>query len=90
MHKYTEKNIFFDIFWQKGKNKIYHYFKKKSNLKMLSLYIHYFNINTRIRNGKTTKFFGPAHSSLSRSGPARNTIFNFRPVWPIWGPAKIC
>ena len=39
MHKYTEKKYFFDIFWQKGKNKIYHYFKKKSNLKMLSLVI---------------------------------------------------
>ena len=30
------KNIFFDIFWQKGKIKIYHYFKKKGNLKNLS------------------------------------------------------
>ena len=47
MHKYTEKNIFFDIFWQKGKNKIYHYFKKKSNLKMLSLVI-----NTIIEESK--------------------------------------
>ena len=38
------------------------------------------------RDGKMTIFFGPARSSFSRPGPARNKIFNFRPVW---GPAKI-
>ena len=30
---------------------------------------------------KRLYIFGPARSSFSRSGPARNTIFNFRPVW---------
>ena len=37
--------------------------------------------NIHNRDGKTTIFFGPARSSFFRSGPARNTIFNFRPVW---------
>ena len=54
-----------------------------------------------IRDGKMNKFFGPARPVVpfpgpARPGPARKTIFNFRPVWarlgpfgPVWGPAKI-
>ena len=33
------------------------------------------------RDVKTPKFFGPARCSFFRPGPARNTIFYFRPVW---------
>ena len=40
------------------------------------------------RDVKTYKFFGPARSSFSRPGPARNTIFNFRPVWARLGPRQ--
>ena len=58
-------------------------------------------LTIRIRDGKMTIFFGPARPvgpfpGPARPGPARNTIFNFRPVWaslgpfgPVWGPAKI-
>ena len=33
------------------------------------------------RDDKTTLFFGPAQSVVPFPGPARNTIFNFMPVW---------
>ena len=34
----------------------------------------------RVRDGKTTIFFSPARPVDPFPGPARNTIFNFRPV----------
>ena len=34
-----------------------------------------------IRDVKTPKFFCPARPVVHFSGPARNTIFYFRPVW---------
>ena len=41
-----------------------------------------------IRDVKTPKFFGPARSLFFRPGPARNTIFYFRPVWARLGQRK--
>ena len=38
------------------------------------------------RDVKTPKFFGPAQLVVHFSGPARNTIFNFRLVWARLGP----
>ena len=40
------------------------------------------------RDVKTPKFFGPARPVVHFSGPARNTIFNFRPVWARLGPRQ--
>ena len=39
----------------------------------------YFIVLTR--DGKTPNFYGPARPVVYFSGPARNNLFYFRPVW---------
>ena len=46
----------------------------------------YGTIHTRVV--KTPKFFGPARPVAHFSGPARNKIFYFRPVWARLGLQK--